>query len=58
MKQIIIIAVCDMVNYGSNIIQKIYPIRTVKFARHNRMAQGHIQAAKYMIALQKDSSEN
>ena len=36
---------------GGQMVKNICPIRTVKFDRHNRIAQGHIQAVEYMIAL-------
>ena len=36
---------------GGQMVKNICPIRTVKFDRHNRMVQGHIQAVEYMISL-------
>ena len=33
-----------------HIFKNICPIRTVKFDRHNRIAQGHILAVEYMIS--------
>ena len=36
---------------GGQMVKNICPIRTVKFDRHNRIVQGHIQAVEYMISL-------
>ena len=36
---------------GGQMVKNICPIRTVKFDRHNRIVQGHIQAVEYMVAL-------
>ena len=36
---------------GGQMVKNICPIRTVKFDRHNRIAQGHILAVEYMISL-------
>ena len=36
---------------GGQMVKNICPIRTVKFDRHNRIAQGHILAVEYMITL-------
>ena len=36
---------------GGQMVKNICPIRNVKFVRQNRIAQGHIQAVEYMIAL-------
>ena len=36
---------------GGQMVKNICPLRTVKFDRHNRIAQGHILAVEYMISL-------
>ena len=36
---------------GGQMVKNNCPVRTVKFFRQNRIAQGHIQAVTYMIAL-------
>ena len=36
---------------GGQMVKNICPIRTAKFDRHNRIAQGHILAVEYMISL-------
>ena len=36
---------------GGQMVKNICPMRTVKFDRHSRIAQGHILAVEYMISL-------
>ncbi len=36
---------------GGQMVKNIWPVRTVKYERQNRIAMGHLQAVEYMIAL-------
>ena len=36
---------------GGQMVKKNCPIRTMEFTRHNRIANGHIQAVQYIAAI-------
>ena len=36
---------------GGQMVKNICPIRNVKYERHNRITQGHIQTMEYIITL-------
>ena len=36
---------------GGQMVKNKYPIRTMEFTRHNRIAMGHIQTVQYIAAI-------
>ena len=36
---------------GGQMVKKMYPVRTAKYERHNRIAIGHTQTVQYIAAI-------
>ena len=36
---------------GGQMVKKIWPVRSAKFERHNRIAPGHVQTVQYIAAI-------
>ena len=36
---------------GGQMVKNICPVRTVRYARHNRIAMGHVQTVQYTAAI-------
>ena len=36
---------------GGQMVKNTWPVRTVKFTRHNRIAMGHIQTVQYIVGI-------
>ena len=36
---------------GGQMVKKIWPVRTAKYERHNRIAPGHIQTVEYIATI-------
>ena len=36
---------------GGQMVKKIWPVRSARFDRHNRIAPGHVQTVQYIAAI-------
>ena len=36
---------------GGQMVKKIWPVRSARFERHNRIAPGHVQTVQYIAAI-------
>ena len=36
---------------GGQMVKKMYPVRSARFGRHNRIVPGHVQTVEYIAAI-------
>ncbi len=36
---------------GGQMVKNVYPIRTARFTRNNRIMEGHMQAVRYIVRI-------
>ncbi len=42
---------CEAGSVGGQMVNKIWPVRSARFDRHNRIAPGHTQTVQYIAAI-------